>query len=74
MFEYEEKLRLNQIHLSIEEIEALNVDKYWKQVVCLLNIQNEITYRKKIEKESFNYLLELYQYMIKNKFASFMDE
>lgn len=65
--DYERQLRQNVRTISVKEVNNLAIDSYWKQVVFLFAVYNNIQYYGKINGDYFNELIPQYQYLIKNR-------
>ncbi|MCR6105907.1 thymidylate synthase [Salipaludibacillus agaradhaerens] len=72
VIEYEALLRNRELALSKEQIDAIEIDEYWKQLITLFAIYQSIYYSKKIDAQLYHTLLPIYQYFVKNKWASLL--
>lgn len=72
VIDIEEKLRTRQISLNEKNINNMEVDPYWKQVVTLLAIYQGIFYQNRIDTGLLNYLQPIYKYLIQNKWKEFL--
>jgi thymidylate synthase len=71
---FEERLRKNDLALSVAEISQIDVPDYWRQVTNLFEIQRQIHYEGQIISSHYDYLLPLYQYMTTNRFVKYLPQ
>ena len=72
VIDLEEKLRTRQISIDEKEINNIEVDSYWKQVITLLAIYQGIYYEKRIDTGLLNYLQPIYKYLVQNKWKEIL--
>ncbi|WP_348658451.1 thymidylate synthase [Heyndrickxia faecalis] len=65
--DYEERLRTKKIRLTVRDISDIKIDIYWKQVITLFALYQEIYYQDQINKELYDTLPTIYRYLIKCK-------
>ncbi|RDU22243.1 thymidylate synthase [Anaerosacchariphilus polymeriproducens] len=74
VLEYEELLRNKKIELSIEKLNKIGIDNYWKQLLLLFSIYQGIYYNNKIEFHLYKYLYPVYQHFVKNRWSEMLKE
>ncbi|GAA0738308.1 thymidylate synthase [Clostridium oceanicum] len=67
VLQYEKELRENTIYLVKEDIDKLDIDVYWKQVLYLFSLYQQIHCKDRLDKEIYNSLEPIYQYLFYNK-------
>lgn len=67
ILDYEKLLRNAKIVLTLDRIEQLKLPEYWKQILMLFSFYQGIVYRQKIDKEIYENLYPIYQYLLHNK-------
>lgn len=71
VLQYEKELRKQSIHLTKKDIDELEIDKYWKQIICLFVLYQEIYYGDNLDYEIYESLEPLYQYLFSNKWNQY---
>jgi thymidylate synthase len=67
VLEYEALLRKDLVRLNLDNIEQLGIPEYWKQVLMLFSLYQQITYHRPIDMELYSSLYPVYQFFITNK-------
>lgn len=74
VIKYERLLRENIINLTKKEIENLEIDDYWKQVITLFSLYQKIYNKQMIDWEQYNFLYPIYQYFVRCKWNRLFEE
>ncbi len=71
VLKYEKELRKQTVHLTKKDIDKLDIDEYWKQILCLFVIYQEIHYDHNLDYEIYKSLEPIYQYFVSNKWSKY---
>lgn len=74
VLQYEVLLRKDLIKLNIDEIQQLEIPEYWKQVLSLFSLYQNIKYKRPIDMEIYNNLYPIYQFFVANKWPKLFNE
>ncbi|MCI3985675.1 thymidylate synthase [Bacillus vallismortis] len=71
VLKYESLLRKDQISMSRQDIETLDLPEYWEQILLLFSIYQHIAYKRDMDHSLFQSLLPTYQFFVKNKWFNY---
>lgn len=71
VLKYEELLRKDQISMTKNDIEMLDLPDYWKQILFLFSIYQHIAYKRDMDHSLFQSLLPVYQFFVRNKWLHY---
>ncbi|RSL30601.1 thymidylate synthase [Salibacterium salarium] len=74
VLEYEALLRNDLMKLSIDDIQQLEVPEYWKQVLSMFSLYQNINYNRPIDKDLYKNLFPIYQFFVANKWPELFNE
>ncbi|MCI4140376.1 thymidylate synthase, partial [Bacillus vallismortis] len=60
-------LRKEQITMSRQDNETLDLPEYWEQILLLFSIYQHIANKRDMDHSLFQSLLHTYQFFVKNK-------
>lgn len=74
VLELEQRLRENKFKPSVSDLSNLSLPEYWRQVVILFEVYREIVREKAIKREIYQLLIPVYQYLVANRWSSYVND
>ncbi|MHB7981739.1 thymidylate synthase [Clostridium sporogenes] len=71
VLQYEKELRKQTVHLTKKDIDKLEIDEYWKQIIYLFVLYQEIYYGENLDYEIYESLEPTYKYLFCNKWNQY---